>query len=120
MEANRVVVLSPGLDDDLRLAACPEPLDAQALITELAVERFISPVLPGIAGIDDGRFDVRIRQPLQDRVTRDEDPYSAATPSCLDTLRHEQPRDANEGPGNASRAMIARMLLGRSPGVTQK
>jgi hypothetical protein len=38
MWADSVVVLPPCLDDDLSFAASAEPLDAQALVAEFAVE----------------------------------------------------------------------------------
>jgi len=41
-----------------------EPLQAQALVAEAAVERSVSTVLPRLARIDQRRFDVRRGQPL--------------------------------------------------------
>ena len=40
---------------------------AQALVAELAVERFVGAVLPGLARIDVRSVDVGLRQPAQDR-----------------------------------------------------
>ena len=42
MRAHLVEVLAPGFDDDLGLGARPEPLHAQALVAELAVEMLSS------------------------------------------------------------------------------
>ena len=39
MWAHLVVVLAPGLDDDLRLGSAAEPLEAQALVAEFASRR---------------------------------------------------------------------------------
>lgn len=44
-----VVVLTPGLDDDLGLATRAEPLDGQALVAKLAVEALVGAVLPRLA-----------------------------------------------------------------------
>ena len=76
MWSYRVEMSAPGFDDDLRLAASAEPLDAQALVTELAVERFVRPVLPWPAGVDDGGFDAWVGEPLQDCVAQNSGPLS--------------------------------------------
>jgi hypothetical protein len=41
VRADGIVVLPPRFDDDLGLASGAEPLDAQALVTELAVEGYM-------------------------------------------------------------------------------
>ena len=68
MRTNLVVVPAPGFDDDLGLGARQEPLQAQALVTELAVEAFAHPVLPGLAGVDQGGLDLLVGDPLQQRL----------------------------------------------------
>ena len=61
-----LVVLTPELlDDNLRIDSVSEPLHRQALVAELAVEGFVSAVLPGLARIDVGGVDIRLREPLQ-------------------------------------------------------
>jgi hypothetical protein len=71
MWADVVVVLPPGLDDGASLGAAAEPLHAEALVAELAVEALVGPVLPGLSGVDERRIDTLGRQPPQDGV-RDE------------------------------------------------
>ena len=65
MRSNLVVVAPELLDGDLRIDSVSEPLHAEALIAELAIKRLIAPVLPGLAGIDVRRVDVRLQQPTQ-------------------------------------------------------
>ena len=57
MRAHLVVMPPPALDHDLRLGPRPEPLQAQALVAELAVEALRRAILPGLAGIDQRRVD---------------------------------------------------------------
>lgn len=45
MRSHGVLVLSRCLDDVLRLASRPEPFDVEALVAELALERFVSRLL---------------------------------------------------------------------------
>lgn len=66
MRPDGVVILPPSLDDDLGLSAGAEPLDAQALIAELAVEGFARAVLPRLAGVDQGGIDAVLCQPPED------------------------------------------------------
>ena len=47
-----VVVLPPSFDDDTRFDPVPEPLHAQTLVAELAVEAFGGAVLPRLARLD--------------------------------------------------------------------
>jgi len=56
---------SPRLDNDPRLIPVPEPLHRQALVPELAVERFVRAVLPGLAGLDHGGVDISRMRPTQ-------------------------------------------------------
>src|ERR1700692_3908894 len=63
-----LVVLTPELlDRDLRIDSVSEPLHTQALIAELAVERFVIAVLPGFSRIDVCGVEVRLKQPAQYR-----------------------------------------------------
>jgi hypothetical protein len=43
---NRIEMLAPSLDGDIRLAADSESLDAQAFVAKVAIERFVRIVLP--------------------------------------------------------------------------
>lgn len=61
-----VVVPPPGLDQHLGLEPIPEPLHAQALITELAVEALGGAILPRLARFDEGGLDAFAVQPAQD------------------------------------------------------
>ena len=62
-----LVVLTPELlDQDLRIDSVLEPLHAETLIAELAVERLVGAVLPGFSGIDEGSVDVLACEPAQD------------------------------------------------------
>ena len=67
-----LVVLAPELlDQDLRIDSVLEPLHAETLIAELAVERLVGAILPGFAGIDEGGVDVLACEPAQNGA-RDE------------------------------------------------
>ena len=67
MGPRRIVFTPELLDDDLGFRAVPEPLQGEALVPELAVEGLVGAVLPGLAGIDERRVDVRLGEPAQDR-----------------------------------------------------
>jgi hypothetical protein len=60
VRAHRDVVLPPHVDDDLGFATGAEPLHAQALVAELAVERFVGAVLPRLSGVDVGGFNAGV------------------------------------------------------------
>jgi hypothetical protein len=62
-----IVVVPPLLDANLGLNAVPKPLQAQRLVAELAVERLVGAILPGLPWIDEGGFDLRRRQPTNNR-----------------------------------------------------
>src|SRR5688572_24305390 len=68
MRAHVIVVLSPGLDDHLRLGPRAEPFEAQALVAELAVEALRDAILPGLAGLDQRRADPLGDDPGQQRL----------------------------------------------------
>ena len=71
VRSDGVVMPAPSLDDDPGFGAIAEPLDAQAFITEFAIEGFIGTVLPRLAGVDDGRVDAIIGKPFQDGVAHE-------------------------------------------------
>lgn len=59
-----VVVATPSLDHDLGLGTRAEPLQAEALVAQLAVEAFVAAVLRRLAGIDQRRADAAAVDPL--------------------------------------------------------
>lgn len=63
-----VVVATPSLDDDGRFSARPEPFERQAFVSELAIEALVGTVLPGLAGVTQGRSDAGLRDPFKDGV----------------------------------------------------
>ena len=65
-----VVVPSPLHDPHLRVHAVPKPLQAQILVAELPVERFVGRILPRLPRLDERGFDLRLEQPPENR-TRD-------------------------------------------------
>lgn len=69
MGTDGVVILSPGLDQDLGLGTGAEPFDAQAFVAELAVEGLVGTVLPRLARLVKGRVDAVVGHPLQERAT---------------------------------------------------
>src|SRR6185437_14383002 len=66
MWSDLVVVSAPALYDDLRVDSVAKPLHRQALIAELPVEGLVGAVLPGLAWLDQRRFDLFRDQPPQD------------------------------------------------------
>ena len=59
----------PVFDDVLRVDAMPKPFEAQALIPQLPVKRFVGATLPRLAGVVERRGDARVlqkRPPLRD------------------------------------------------------
>src|SRR6476620_9829843 len=71
MRPDFIVMAAPGFDDHLRLASAAEPLEAQALVTEAAVEALVHAVLPRLTRIDQRRFDARLLQPFEDRFAHE-------------------------------------------------
>jgi len=63
-----VEVPSPVLNDDLGFAAVAKPLDVETFIAKFAIERLIGAILPGLAGIDEGRIDAIVQQPFENGV----------------------------------------------------
>ena len=62
-----IEVRSPSADHHTRLLPAAEPLDAQALVAELAVEAFARAVLPRLAWLDQAGSDTFIGDPLEQR-----------------------------------------------------
>ncbi len=63
-----VVVTTPALDDHPRFGSASEPLHAQPLVAELAVQALGGAILPRLAGVDVRRFDALLLQPFQHRM----------------------------------------------------
>ena len=68
MRPHLVVSPAPILDDHLGFHPGAEPLHGEAFVPEFAVEAFDHPVLPGLAGIDEGNFKSLVRHPAQERL----------------------------------------------------
>lgn len=77
MRAIFVVVAVPAFDSDPRFGPGAEPLRAQALVTELAVQALGNATLPRLTGVDMRRFDALLLQPFQHRMA-DSRPLSEA------------------------------------------
>jgi len=65
VRSNFVVLAPELLDGDLGIDSVSEPLHGQALVTELAIERLIRPVLPRLTRIDMRSVDVGLGEPLE-------------------------------------------------------
>lgn len=68
MGPDLVVVTPPLLDAHAGVDAIPKPPQAEILVAELAVERFVAAILPPLAGIDEGRLDLRRLEPPENRA----------------------------------------------------
>ena len=71
MGTHGVVVLAPRFDDDAGFAATAKPFQAQTLVAELTVERFIRSVLPRLPGIGQGGVNAVLDEPLEDRLAHE-------------------------------------------------
>ena len=60
MRPNGIEMPAPRLDDDLSLAPSSKPLDAEALVAEFAIKRFVGTVLSGLTRVDDGGLDAGV------------------------------------------------------------
>lgn len=69
MWADRVVLIAPLLDDDLRFLQAEEDLLVQTLVTKLAVERLTVAVLPWTARLDVERSGTEPGQPATDHLS---------------------------------------------------
>src|SRR5258708_19015911 len=110
-------VLRPELlDHNLRIDSISKPLHTQALIAELAVERFIIPVLPGLARIDVRSVDVRLQKPTQYcpgdelRSVVGSQVLRAAVNANQFTQYLDDPAGA-DAPGHVDRKALARELI---------
>jgi hypothetical protein len=63
MRPDLVVVPAPLLDADFRFDAIPKPLQAEVLVSKLAVERFVGRILPWLTWVDVRGLDVRVGEP---------------------------------------------------------
>src|SRR5436190_7535859 len=89
MRPHCIVVASPGFDDYLGFASTAEPLDAQALVTESAVEALVHAVLPRFAGVDQGGLDAGALQPLENGVAEEFRPVVGTQIAWCAVLTHE-------------------------------
>ena len=64
MRADRVVVLAPSFDDDLRLHQVVEQFDVQAFIAQFSIEGFVVSVLPRAAGFNVERLRADAAEPI--------------------------------------------------------
>ena len=71
MRSNVIVVIPPIFDHDSGFDAITEPFHRQALVPELAVETLVGAVLPGLAGVDEGRLDLLLQRPLHRKRRRE-------------------------------------------------
>ena len=58
MWSDGVAMLPPLFDDDFGMSPVSEPLHVQAFVTQLAIEGFVHTILPWLARINVGGFDV--------------------------------------------------------------
>ena len=66
MGTDRIVVLSPSLDQHLRLLQSVEDFHVQKFVSEFAIEALVVAVLPGTAGFDVERFHADPPEPGSD------------------------------------------------------
>ena len=71
-----VVVTPPPLDADLGFEAISKPFQAQTLVAELPVERFVGAILPGLARIDERGLDLRVATQRSIAVATNSEPLS--------------------------------------------
>ena len=66
MGTDRIVLLSPSLDQHLRLLQSVEDFYVQKFVSELAIEALVVAVLPGTAGFDVEHFHADPPEPGSD------------------------------------------------------
>ena len=115
-----LVVLPPELlDEDLRIDPILEPLHAQALVPELAIEGFVRSVLLRLAGVDVSGVDICFHQPAQD-CSGDELRTVVGSEIARSTVRtHELGKNLDDSAGadaagHVDRQTFARVLICRS------
>ena len=69
MRPDVVVVLSPGVDDCSRIVNAGEPIEIEAVLTELAVEALDEGVLGRLAGLNEVQLDAAFLRPEEHRLT---------------------------------------------------
>lgn len=65
-----IVAAAPALDQHPGFLEAIEDLAVEALVSELADEAFIVPVLPRTAGFDLERLQINLQEPVPDRLRR--------------------------------------------------
>ena len=78
MRPDRIVFLSPALDQDLGLLQGVETLPVEQLITQLPIEALVVTVLPGAARLDIEGVDADPAEPGPDRIGRELSPVVGA------------------------------------------
>ena len=63
MWPDMIVLFQPGIDNDLRLSDCREPLGIQDFSSENTIEAFVVAVLPRTAGMDLDWLDASLPEP---------------------------------------------------------
>ena len=115
---HRIVVLPPAFNNDLGFAAVVEPLDVKAFVAQLAIERFVGPVLPRLARIDQRRVDAIFEQPFKIAELTNSGPLSdrstAGAPCTVINFASTSITRAERAPGD-DRAGGVRAALRRPP-----
>ena len=68
MRPDRVVLIAPLLDDDLRLLKSVEDLLVEAFVAQFSIEGFAIAVLPWAAGLDVESFGSKSGKPTADHI----------------------------------------------------
>ena len=104
MRTHFIIVPPPCFDDHLRLGAGTKPFEAQALVTELAVEAFGDAILPRLAGLDQCHSDILRSDPAQQCLGY-ELRSVVATQDCRNTARAHQAGQYLDHAGRADAAV---------------
>ena len=113
MGPNLVVLAPEVFDNHLGIDSVLKPLHRKALIPKLSIEALVRSVLPGFAGIDGHRFNVRGVEPAQNS-TRDEFRAVVGTQVTRSAVDSHQPRQHLDHPVRADAARyIDREALAR-------
>ena len=116
MRTHFVVVPPPVLDNDAGLGTVSEPLHGQAFVAEFAVEGLVRPVLPGLAGIDEGGLDRLIERPFEKSAAREFGPIIRSQVTWGTTDAYEPAQDLDKplrsyGPGDIDGKTLAGELI---------
>ncbi len=68
MGTDLAVMMSPLLDAHPGIDPVPKPVEADVLVTQPAVERFVGDIPPRLARIGEGGLDRRVGEPAEDGV----------------------------------------------------